>query len=462
MPLIFSGAVGLAGAVEATGNGYVPPPPALWLNLLTGSNLQVGSNYNYNAATDANNNVYTVGSVPINPGGRAYGLYKYNNTGVLQWSIKLYTTYYYDDAYSVEVDSAGNVYVTGNLFWGFGGFSTMGTAKYNSSGVLQWKTPIMDNFGGNYSQSGGGEMLIAKDLVLDSSSNVYIAGPNNLRSNSELAKYDTAGTIQWQRSISFSGGSSITLDSSNNIYVGSSGAGYFAKFDNAGTVLWSRDVAQGGAKLNIRSMNVDSSDNVYVHGYINDNVTSMNKQIVMKYNSSGTVLWQRKIGHAWIGNASGYTTPAGDTYLIGTSNDAGSTAGVKAVTIIKYNSSGTLQFQRYFKSNVANVAITPSAIRTLGSDRMVFTGHSDVVSAGGITYPLTVVLLNDGTGTKTYTAAGYSWTYGICSDAEAAASITSNVGNATAATTTYSTTPANWNDQTSTTLSVTSNTSVLS
>ena len=395
-------------------------------------------------------------------GGRGYGIYKYNNTGVLQWSIKLFTIFYYDDAYSVEVDSAGNVYVTGNLFWGFGGYSTMGTAKYNSSGVLQWKTPIMDNYGGNYSQSGGGEMLIAKDLVLDSSSNVYIAGPNNLRSNSALAKYDTAGTIQWQRSISFSGGSSITLDSSNNIYVGSSGAGYFVKCDNAGAVLWSRDVSQSGSKLNIRSMNCDSSDNVYIHGYIYDSVTSMNKQIVMKYDSSGTVLWQRKIGHAWIGNASGYTTAGGDTYLIGTSNDAGSTTGVKAVTIIKYNSSGTLQFQRYFKSNVANVVITPSAIRPLDSDRMVFTGHSDVVTAGSRTYPLTVVLLNDGTGTGTYTAAGYSWTYGICSDAEAAASITSSVGNATAATTTYSTTPANWSDQTSTALSVTSNTSVLS
>lgn len=439
-----------------------PPPPPNWLNLMTG--LTTNSNYNYSVATDGTY-IYVVGTymfqAALNPG-RGVSIYKYNASGVLQWSKRIYTDYYYDDAWSVELDSSGNVYIAGCLFWGWGGYSTMTTLKYDSNGNQLWKQCLMDNSSGNYSQNGGasgGAALYAKDLVVDSSLNVYTTGPNVYQNNSELVKYNSVGTLQWQKRISFANAITITKDSSTNLYVGSQYAGYFLKCDSSGTVIWSKTVNYGGQNLYINSMNVDSSDNLYIHGYINDTISGYNKQVVMKYDSSGTVLWQRKIGYAWVG-VNGYTTATGDTYLVGTSNNASSTAGVKSTTIVKYNSSGTLQFQRYIKSNVANAILSPGAIKELGTEKMVITGYCTLPTSASYNQQLTFVLPNDGTGTGTFTAAGYSWTYATSTDAEAASIINSGVGSATITSSSYNTAPSYWtNDITSTSLTVTSTTS---
>jgi hypothetical protein len=453
-------------AMSGTGTGmvissYVPPPN--WLDMITGS-FSNNSNQNYGVATNGSD-IYVVGDYNFmgstNYPGRGISIYKYNSAGVLQWAKREYTNNYYNDAYSAEVDASGNLYVAGCLFWGWGGYSTISTIKYNSSGTKLWQQALKVE-DGNYSTSGGasgGQGLIGRDLVLDSSGNVYTTG-RNISSMSEIVKYNSSGTIQWQKSISFANATTIAKDSSDNLYVGSQYAGYFVKCDSSGTVLFSRSVSSGGQNLYITSMNCDSSDNVYVHGYINDTTTSMNKQVVMKYNSSGSVVWQRKIGYAWVG-ASGYTNAAGDTYLVGTSNNASSTAGVKSATVVKYNSSGTLQFQRYIKSNVSGATITPTEIKEYGSDKIVIVGYTDATSAGGYTKQLTIVLPSDGTGTKTYTAAGYSWTYATCTDAEAAITLTSSAGSITTSTTSYSY-PINFDYALVTdTLTVTSNTTTL-
>ena len=450
----------MAGTGGMVISSYVPPPN--WLNLMTG--LNTNSAYNYNVASNGTD-MYVIGTYmfmsPSNNPGRGVSIYKYNSAGVLQWSKRQYQNHYYYDAWDAEVDSSGNLYVAGCLFNGHGGYSTISTLKYDSAGNLLWRSALHSP-DGNYSQSGGssgGSGLFGKDLVLDSAGNVYTVGPNYTNSSSQIVKYNSSGTLQWQQRISFSTAITITRDSSDNLYIGSEYAGYFVKCNSSGTVLYSKSVSFGGQSLYIKSMNCDSSDNVYIHGYIYDTVTSMNKQIVMKYDSSGTVLWQRKIGYAWVG-VKGYTNAAGDTYMVGTSNNATSTAGVKSATVVKYNSAGTLQFQRYIKSNVTNATITPTAIKEYGSEKMVITASTDATSAGGYTKQLTIVLPNNGSATGTYTAAGYSWTYATCTDAEAASTITSGVGTATTSTTSHAVPPI-W-DSLEGDLTVTSTTTTLS
>jgi hypothetical protein len=92
----------------------------------------------------------------------------------------------------------------------------------------------------------------------------------------------------------------VAVDSSDNIIIAgntsSDGQGghdvLIAKFDSSGTLQWDRtlgdssnDYAQGVA--------IDSSDNIIIagHGYFGGSWTGF----VAKYNSSGVIQWQKKI-----------------------------------------------------------------------------------------------------------------------------------------------------------------------
>ena len=76
-----------------------------------------------------------------------------------------------------------------------------------------------------------------------------------------LAKWDSSGTIQWQRKIDgVTGEGGIAIDDSDNIYVSgqvSSGSKiYWAKYNSSGTIQLQRTWDSSGTE-NIRGMTVD-------------------------------------------------------------------------------------------------------------------------------------------------------------------------------------------------------------
>ena len=155
---------------------------------------------------------------------------KLNTAGALLWHTFLGGTNS-DVAQSLSLDSDGNIYVAGysNADWGglpvnaYSGSYDMVIAKLNTAGALQWHTFL-----------GGTGYDIAYSLSLDSSGNLYVAGrsntdwgssPLNAHSGSVdmvIAKLDTAGALQWH---TFLGGTSsdiahslsLSLDSSGNL-----------------------------------------------------------------------------------------------------------------------------------------------------------------------------------------------------------------------------------------------------
>jgi len=94
-----------------------------------------------------------------------------------------------------------------------------------------------------------------------------------------LAKYNSSGTIQWQRSLggaSTEEGFAVAIDSADNIYVcgytSSTGEGssdfLAAKYDSSGTIQWQRTLGGSGTDQG-RGLAIDSLDNVYLFGYTN-------------------------------------------------------------------------------------------------------------------------------------------------------------------------------------------------
>lgn len=131
----------------------------------------------------------------------------------------------------------------------------------------------------------------------------------------------------------------ITVDSSGNIYaVGhyASGAyGQVVKFDSGGSVLWQKKLTPS---TNCYSYDVktDSSGNVYIVGNVDSNAG------ILKLDSSGTTQWQRVLDASSGAQFFGIHIDSSDNiYTSGLS-----TSGTYDNLIAKYNTSGTLQWKK--------------------------------------------------------------------------------------------------------------------
>ena len=174
--------------------------------------------YAIDIAVDSLSNVYVTGYSYHLGSYYDYATVKYNVMGVEQWVSRYNGPCNSDDlANAIEIDAAGNVYVTGEAC-GLGTFTDYATVKYNSSGVEQWAA--LYNGPGNAVDR-------AFDLAVDGLGNVYVTGESRADdSNDDFAtiKYNANGIQQWiarynDPSNSFDLAIALAVDASGNVYV---------------------------------------------------------------------------------------------------------------------------------------------------------------------------------------------------------------------------------------------------
>lgn len=320
---------------------------AYWINTLSGTSTE--SSLGVTATSDGS--VYVAGATNSEgAGNNDLSVVKYNSSGTLQWQRTIGGSNS-DYGFGIAADSSGNIYVTGYQ-------SSYGTqanqfylVKYNSSGALQWQRSLVCI-----------GSLYCRDIVVDSSdSNVYLVGfssDTNSTSGSNdifVCKYSASGDLQWQRLLGGSSvdtGRGIGLDSSNNVYISyhtlSIGQGNYdvgvAKYNSSGVLQWQRIL--GGTAFDANgSLAVDSSGNSYISFETSSEGQGGSDFGIAKYNSSGALQWQRIIGGTGTDSArSAALDSSGNVYAFGNTSSAG--AGGNDLLIVKYNSSGTLQWQR--------------------------------------------------------------------------------------------------------------------
>ena len=302
-------------------------------------------------------------------GGTDSFVVKYDSSGTALWARKLGGTSSGDDINTVTTDSSGNVIVAGsynsnplNIYAANGTTVSFTLAnggaglevflvKYDSSGTPLWARRIGgvgNNFGYSVSTDSSGNVIVAGSYS-STTLNIYAANgttvsltlANTGSGDVFVVKYNSSGTPQWARRM---GGTdndianSVTVDSSGNVIVAGSyssaplniyaangttvsftlpntGAGvepFVVKYDSSGTPLWARRLGGSGSD-NGQSVSVDSSGNVIMAGYYNSNPVRIyaadgttilftlvrtgttNDVFVVKYDSSGTPLWARKL-----------------------------------------------------------------------------------------------------------------------------------------------------------------------
>jgi hypothetical protein len=163
--------------------------------------------------------------------------------------------------------------------------------------------------------------------------------------------------------------------------------------------IWQRKIT-GTTSFQSKRVRLDSSNNSYI--VASDNTDSF----LLKYNSSGTIQWQRKIANCTLNDL--YVTSTGDSYLVGQNSS-------NNLLIVKYNSSGTIQWQ----TKMSGVTYTGGRIVEYGSALYIIGSATAIAFA--------VKLPNDGSipGTGTYNiGGGTSITYSVATQTETVASLT--------------------------------------
>ena len=277
------------------------------------------------------------------------------------------------------------------------GLTDIYTAKYNSSGVLQWEA-----------QLGGTGIDVGNGIATDSSGNVYVGGyvtaalPGHAfvggSHDSFLLKYNSTGILQW----SIEPGTTLVdaiagvkVDSNGDILVTGWGRGsvngavnsgdtdlFVSKYNNTGTHLWSKMYGTTLLEADSVFFYVDSSNNIYV---ASDSTGSMSGQnaggrdiVVLKLDSAGTQVWVGQLGTtAGDSGDSVVVDGAGNVYVLGFTTgalDGNALIGVQDVVLIKYDMNGIKQWTKQFGSTGTD---SFSGIILDSNGSLILTGQTD-------------------------------------------------------------------------------------
>lgn len=280
---------GHSAAIDSSGNIYSVGDSSSYLIVLkhnpngillwTKKLNYVKSNSPILVATDKNEGLY----VSCSNIAHNYVLTKIDSSGQMKWeNILLYGGY--DEPYSIAVDKAGFIYLTGETF---NGITKCLTVKYTPQGDTLWTRINPDH------------VMSGKYISLDDSGYVYVAGYYTAPGGTYLyfgtLKYDNNGNLKWfskYRHYSNRGsfGLCVKPDNKGNCYV--SGfinlGNWFSisglvKYDYKGDSVWVRifgdSLTETEGSTNI---NFDDSGNIYLSAIY-----------TLKYDTTGFLHWYR-------------------------------------------------------------------------------------------------------------------------------------------------------------------------
>ncbi len=342
-------------------------------------------------AAGALNDVFVAGNIGTSP--EDGYLRRYGAAGNLIWNRSLSTTAE-DTATGVAADNLGNSYVVGTTSGALEGPSNglhdIYISKYDSNGVVVW--------GHQYGMAQ--EEEFAFGTALDGIGGLYVAGHVATASSGQeayLAKFSTNGALLWDRQFGTSGDDisrGTAADALGNVFVAgyvtertaNAQVGYVRKYNTDGTLQWDRQFP-GGGYAEATSVATDGSGNAYVTGRTTGSVAGPNAgetdSFVSKYDANGNLLWSHQFGGSAADEAFGISVQAnGDAFVTGLTG--GAAFGISDLTkrdifLTKFDAAGN---QQWFVLDGTTQADRGLGISVDGSGYAYITGDTGGALAG--------------------------------------------------------------------------------
>jgi hypothetical protein len=323
-----------------------------------------------------------------------------------------------DQGPSIAVDSSGNTYISywtnaGSVSGGTnaGGTGDIVVFKLNKDGQIVWvKQNILINTSAIDQNP---------SIILDSSSNIYIAynttgrvsGGSTLGNNDIVVfKMDSSGNVLWitqQRVMNTNQndiGPSISIDSSNNLYIAYECTGTVSggtniglrdaavfKMDSSGNVIWIKEYPLSNTTANDYSPSLitDSSGNSYISyhtlgGTVSGGTTGGGSFdiVIFKLDSSGNFLWAVQNPQISTNQEDTATTLALDSssnLYLAFSNFFGTES--YNISVVKLDSNGTFIWKKSIQSINNGAESNPSIV--INSSGIYITFSTNDIMSGG-------------------------------------------------------------------------------
>jgi len=253
--------------------------------------------------------------------------------------------------------------------------------KFSASGTLAWQRiwngPTIRGLG-------------RTGVAVGADGSVYVTGLSvNNGNDAVLLKFDANGTLLWERTwggTANDNGAAVATDVDGSVYIvgtetsfGASGIGLFVvKFNPTGTLVWQRivDGAEGTAVA------VAPDGNVYAAGTIARDQLGNFNMLVLKITFDGTLVWARTYAAGSVADARGGMAAAADGSIV----VAGAIQSIKANTaditglILALGADGSLTFDKQFDGKINE---TGDGVTVAPDDGTIYvTGTTTTFGAG--------------------------------------------------------------------------------
>ncbi len=320
----------------------------------------------------------TVGNTQVAGQGTNILLTKYTSTGSISWS-KNYNTGGTANDYgtNLALDASGNIYVCGITDNNGVVNSDIVILKYNSSGTFLWDTTYDSPYNMND---------LATSIIIDPSNNIYVAGSSEgstTQFDYITLKYNSSGVFQWVSRYDYANlqdyGGGITL-SSTNTYLFVTGASANStndwdyttvKYDLSGTqVSVSRNTVAGTGYDQPYAYTKDIAGNIYITGTGSSNGIDYDIKTI-KVKPDNTISWSVNDDSNNKNDQASAIDINHSTYEIVVAGFATKSNNIKEAILIKYDSSGSKQWEYRRSSDNLNEDAEAKAVKIL-SDGSIY------------------------------------------------------------------------------------------
>lgn len=327
--------------------------------------------------------VYNNGLYAIGRGGSGYAkkyMLKINQDGTL--NQKYYYPFDYPSSEEINgafLDGNGNIYTVGTI--DRGGFGSDGIImKINSAGTILWQKAFYRNSTSTESSHSGVAI----------GNYIYCSTASFADMGTVITKFTDNGDVVWHRRIPMVSASSMSTDGSSIYYgtIDGTGKPYIAKLNQDGVIVWQRTVNLSTSLVAVES---DTDGNSYMAMISSTGSTTSNDIIVFKFDTNGTVVWQKRISTANSDTSPSLTIKDNSVYL---SFMSGTTVSV----IIKMPNDGTTTGSygpTTFSDtsfSVANASSETSATSILVGATLFANGITNIILSDATTEIATTVI----------------------------------------------------------------------